>query len=139
MVVKVTIIYIGNGCEGCSTYIYIHSKSDLIGEIDTCIRHKFFDGFNIICQNMTRYSIWYELKLETLANKQKDRLGIKLSEFPPVALNHLSERIHQIGMDLPWHMPSNAVLAGLVACASLGCAVLIFSLWHIEKLHMLKW
>ena len=48
-----TLIYIGNGCEGYSIYIDILSKTDLTSEIDTSLRDIFFVGFNVICQNMT--------------------------------------------------------------------------------------
>ena len=36
-----TLIYIGNGCEGYSTNIYIPSKKYLTRAIDTLIRHDF--------------------------------------------------------------------------------------------------
>ena len=31
-----------------------------------------FPGFNAIYQSMAHYGIWYELKLETLIQEQKD-------------------------------------------------------------------
>ena len=67
--------------------------------------------------------------LGTLAEEQKDLLGIKLSEFPSLASKHLREQIRKIRTDNPCSMPPNAVLADLVTCALLGCAALMFSLW----------
>ena len=88
IVPPLTLIYIGNGCEGYSTNIYISSKTDLTSEIDTSSRHNFFVGFNDIYQNMTQYGICNKLKLETLTPDQKGLLGVKLSEFPPMMLDH---------------------------------------------------
>ena len=96
-----TLNYIGNGCEGYSTNIYIASKTDLTSEIDTSLRHKFFVGFNVIYQNMTQYGIWNELKLETLTPDQKDHLRVKLLEFPPMTLDHLGKSIKKIGTSYP--------------------------------------
>ena len=47
------------------------------------------------------YGIWNELKLETSTQEQKDILGVKISEFPPMTLNHLGKRIKKIGTSYP--------------------------------------
>ena len=47
---------------------------------------------------------------------------------PPIILDHLSNRIKQIGTSYLWSIPSNAVLAGLVSYALVGCVALVFSL-----------
>ena len=86
-----TLIYIGDGCEGYSDNIYIPSKTGLPSEIHISSRHNFFFYFNVIYQNITRYGIWNELKLETLTQEQKNLLGVKLSEFPLMTLNHLGK------------------------------------------------
>ena len=67
----ITLIYIGIGCESYSTNIYIPSKTDLTTELDGSIWHKFFLSFNAIYHNMAEYGICYELKLETLTQKEK--------------------------------------------------------------------
>ena len=41
--------------------------------------------------------IWNELELETLTPEKKYLLGVKLSEFPPITLNHLGKRIKRLG------------------------------------------
>ena len=40
IVPQLTLIYIGNNCEGYSNNIYVFSKSDLTCEIDAFIRHE---------------------------------------------------------------------------------------------------
>ena len=94
--------------------------------------HQFFVGFNVIYQTMTLFGIWNELKLETLIPDQKDLLGVKLSEFPPMTLYDLGRRIKMIGTSYTWSIPYNAVLAGLVSYALVGCVALVFSLRHIR-------
>ena len=83
---------------------------------------------------MAHYGIWYDLKLETLTPKQEYLLGIKLSEFPIMALYYLSKRRTKIGIDNPWSIPPIVVLPGLVAYALLGCVALMSSLCHIRQL-----
>ena len=56
----------------------------------------------------------FKLKLETLTPNQKDILGVKLSEFAKLTLDHLDKRIKKMGTSYPWSIPSNAILAGLV-------------------------
>ena len=63
---------------------------------------------------MTGYGTWYELQLEASSQKQKNLLGIKLSKFLPMALNHFSECIKIMGTDCPWNIPPNSVFVGLL-------------------------
>ena len=124
-----TLIYIGNGCESYSTNIYIPSKTNLASEIDTFSRHDFFVSFNVICQNIIQYGIWNELRLETLTLEQKYLVGVKLSEFPPMTLDHLGKKIKNIRTSYPWSIPPNAILISLVSYALVYCVALVFSLW----------
>ena len=78
IVPPLTHIYIGNGCEGYSTNIYIPSKTYLTSEIDTSSRYDFFVSFNVTYQNIMQYGVWNELKLETLTLEQEDLLVVKL-------------------------------------------------------------
>ena len=125
-----TLIYIGNGCEGYSINIYIPSKTDLTSEIDTSSRCDFFVSFNVIYQNITQDGIWSELQLET----QKDLLGVKLSELPPMTLGHLNKRIKKTRTRYPWFVSPNAILINLVSYAIM-CVPLVFSLWCIKGLY----
>ena len=79
------------------------------------------------------YGVWNKLKLETITPEQKAFLGVKLSEFPLMALNHL---IKKIGTSLSMEHTPNAILIGLVSYALVGCVALVFSLWHIRGLHI---
>ena len=81
---------------------------------------------------MTQYKIWNEWKSETLTPNQKDLSGVKLSEFPPMTIDHLGKRIKKIGTGYSWSIPSNALFAGLESDALVGCLTSLFSLWHIR-------
>ena len=85
--------------------MYIPSKMDLTSEIHTSSRHKFFVGFNIIYQKMMQYGIWNGLKFETLSPDQRDLLGVKLLEFPPMTLDHLGKRLKKIRTSYAWSLP----------------------------------
>ena len=81
----------------------------------------------LFIKNMPWYSIWNELKLETLTPYHKPLLGAKLSEFPPMTLDHLGKRIKKNRGQLPMEY-TNAVFARLVSYALVGCMALVFSL-----------
>ena len=70
--------------------------------------------------------------METLTPEQKDLLGIRLSEFPLMTLNHLSKQIKKIGTSYLWSIPLNALLIGLESYTLVGCVALVFSLWYIR-------
>ena len=44
-----------------------------------------------------------------------------------MTLDHLGKRIKKIGTSYLWSIPSNAVLAGLVLYAIVGCVALLVS------------
>ena len=71
----------------------------------------FFLSFNDKYQNISNYGIWYKLPKIELTQEEIDAFGIHLSEFPPMILNHLNERIKGIDNKYPWSMPPNILLA----------------------------
>ena len=54
-------------------------------------RTTFFLKFNDRYQNIASYGIWFHITYETLTPEEIEELGIKLSEFPPMTLNHLKQ------------------------------------------------
>ena len=83
------IIYIGNGCEGYSNTITIPAKSELTSTMDIPERTTYFLAFNDQYQNISSYGIWAHITCDQLTKEEIDTFGIKLSEFPPMTLNHL--------------------------------------------------
>ena len=60
-----TIVHIGNGCEGYSSNLFIPAKSELTSEDETLTRHVFFLEFNDEYQDLTKYSLIQQLNLLT--------------------------------------------------------------------------
>ena len=61
-----TIIQVGNGCEGYSSNLFIPAKSELTSEDETLTQHVFFLHFNEEYQDLTRYSLIKQLQIEQL-------------------------------------------------------------------------
>ena len=69
--------------------LYIPTKSELTGSVDTAVQR----AFNVQYQNIANNSIWYELKLASLMKEEKQRLGNVLFRFPSVILISLNKKI----------------------------------------------
>ena len=61
-----TIVHIGNGCEGYSSNLFIPAKSELTSEDETLTRHVFLLEFNDDYQDLTKYSLIQQLNLPQL-------------------------------------------------------------------------
>ena len=125
------IVYIGNGCEGYSSSITIPAKSELTSQIDAPERSAFFLSFNDKYQNISSYGIWYKLPKIELTQEEIDAFGIHLSEFPPMILNHLNERIKDIDNKYPWSMPPNILLALQIITVVIWLVIIGFVLWKL--------
>ena len=86
-----TIIQVGNGCEGYSSNLFIPAKSELISEDETLTQHVFFLHFNEEYQNLTRYSLIQQLQIQQLTPKELETLPDQLTTLQPLTLNHLKE------------------------------------------------
>ena len=85
------IVYIGNGCEGYSSNLFIPSKTELTSEDETLTRHVFFLDFNDEYQNLNKYSLIQQLNLPQLTAKELEELPNRLTALQPMTLNHLKE------------------------------------------------
>ena len=86
-----TIVYIGDGCEGYSSNLFIPAKSELTSEDETLTRHVFFLDFNDEYQDLTKYSLIQQLNLPQLTAKELEELPNRLTALQPMTLNHLKE------------------------------------------------
>ena len=64
-----TIVHIGNGCEGYSSNLFVPAKSELSSEDETLTRHVFFLDFNKEYQDLTKYSLIQKLNLPQLMQR----------------------------------------------------------------------
>ena len=85
------IVYIGDGCEGYSSNLFIPAKSELTSEDKTLTRHVFFLDFNDEYQDLTKYSLIEQLNLPQLTAKELEELPNRLTALQPMTLNHLKE------------------------------------------------
>ena len=127
------IIYIGNGCEGYSNTITNPAKSELTSTMDIPERTNFFLKFNDKYQNINSYGIWAHVKYDKMTKEEIEEFGIKLSEFPPMTLNHLQERIKHIDDKYPWSMHSNILLVMLIVSLMLGIATVGYFLFRLYR------
>ena len=73
-ITPLTIVHIGNGCEGYSSNLFIPAKSQLTSEDETLTRHVFFLEFNDEYQDLTKYSPIQKLNLPQLMAKELEDL-----------------------------------------------------------------
>ena len=128
------IIYIGNGCEGFSNTITIPAKSELTSTMDIPERTTFFLKFNDKYQNIASYGIWSHITYEKLTPEEIDELGIKLSEFPSMTLNHLKHRIKHLDDKYPWSMHPNILLVMLLVSLVLGMVTVGYFLFRLYRM-----
>ena len=128
------IIYIGNGCEGYSNTITIPAKSELTSTMDIPERTIFFLAFNDQYQNMSSYGIWAHITYDKLTQEEINEFGIKLSEFPPMTLDHLRYRIKHINDKYPWSMSPNILLMILLVSLFMGLVMVGYFLYRIYKM-----
>ena len=122
------IVYIGDGCEGYSSNLFIPAKSELTSEDETLIRHVFFLDFNDEYQDLTKYSLIQQLNLPQLTAKELEELPNQLTALQPMTLNHLKERIKPLAK-YPFSVHPNVVLIILMASLLPMLASIGFIVW----------
>ena len=75
------IIYVGNGCEGFSSRVFILAKSDqaVVEEIET--RQKYFLEFNEIYEPDQYIGLWYQFEIVLMNKSKAQRFVTKAKSF----------------------------------------------------------
>ena len=128
-----TIIQVGNGCEGYSSNLFIPAKSELTSEDETLTRHAFFLHFNEEYQNLTRHSLIQQLQIQQLTPKELKTLPDWLTTLQPLTLNHLKEWMKPLSLKYLLSVHPNVVLIILMVSLLLILASLGFIVWWIYK------
>ena len=128
-----TIVQIGNGCEGYNSNLFIPAKSELTSEDKTLTRHVFLLEFNDEYQDLTKYSLIQQLNLPQLTSEELRDLPNWLTALQPMTLNHLKEQIKPIALKYPFSVHPNVVLIILIMSLLLIFASLGFIVWWIYK------
>ena len=97
-------------------------------------RTTFFLTFNDQYKNISSYGIWAYITYEKLSQEEIDEFGIKLSECPPIILNHLRHRIKNIDDKYPWSMSPNILLVKLLISLFMGLVMFGYFLFRIYKM-----
>ena len=127
-----TIVHIGDGCEGYSSNLFIPAKSELTSEDKTLTRHVFFLDFNDKYQDLTKYSLIEQLNLPQLTAKELEELPNRLTALQPMTLNHLKERIKPLS-GYQFNVHPNVVLIILMASLLPMLASIGFIVWRVYK------
>ena len=69
-----------------------------------------------------------------MTKEEIEEFGTKLSEFPPMTLNHLRHRIKHIDDKYPWSMSPNILLTMLLIALFMGLIVVGYFLYRIYKM-----
>ena len=128
-----TIVHIGNGCEGYSSNLFIPAKSEITSEDETLMRHVFFLEFNDEYQDLTKYSPIQQLNLPQLTAGELRDLPNQLTALQPITLNHLKDQIKPLTLKYPFSVHPNVVLIILIVSLLLMLASLGFIVWQIYK------
>ena len=122
-----TIIHVGNGCEACSSNLFIPAKSELTSKDNAMVRHTYFQQFNEDYQNITRYSLIEDLGLIKLTKKEIENLPDCLTALPNLQFKELKRRLVEIKK--PFNIHSNISFILVVVGGLILCPIIAYVLW----------
>ena len=90
------IIYVGNGCEGFSSSVFIPAKSDqaVIEEIEP--RRKYFLEFNEIYEPDQYIGLWYQFELVLMNKSEAQKFVTKAKSFGTLDFTLLNKHIRPL-------------------------------------------
>ena len=90
------IIYVGNGCEGFSSSVFIPAKSDqaVIEEIEP--RQKYFLEFNEIYKPNQYIGLWYQFEIELMNKSKAQKFVTKAKSFGTLDFALLNKHIQPL-------------------------------------------
>ena len=92
------IIYVGNGCEGFSSSVFIPAKSDqaVVEEIEP--RRKYFLKFNEICKPDQYIGLWYQFEIVLMNKSEAQKFVTKAKSFSTLDFELLNKHIQPLPM-----------------------------------------
>ena len=90
------IIYVGNGCEGFSSSVFIPAKSDqaVIKKIEP--RQKYFLEFNEIYEPNQYIGLWYQFKIVLMNKSEAQKFVTKAKSFGTLDFALLNKHIQPL-------------------------------------------
>ena len=111
----VEIVYIGNGCEGYSSHLYIPARSTLTSEINIFERGQYFLKFNAKYRTDSKIGIWAKLKFRLQTKEEARKEVQKWAELQPVTMEYLGQKLDLINTEkYPLELPTKALLLVLI-------------------------
>ena len=128
-----TLLEIGNGCEGYSPSIYIPAKSRMSSENKEAFKQTFFMDFNDEYQNLSRNALVSRVSYRHLSDKEKKQLPGILASIPPLKFDALNKRIEDIPYETNIKVSSNTALMVTLGLALVLVGVIGFILWRVYR------
>ena len=128
-----TLLEIGNGCEGYSPSIYIPAKSQMSSEDKDIFKQTFFMDFNDEYQNLSRNALISRVSYRHLTEKEKRQLPGILASIPPLKFDALNKRIEDIPYETNIKVSSNTALMVTLGLALVLVGVIGFILWRVYR------
>ena len=128
-----TLLEIGNGCEGYSPSIYIPAKSQMSSENKEAFKQTFFMDFNDEYQNLSRNALISRVSYRHLSEKEKELLPGILASIPPLKFDALNKRIEDIPYEANIKVSSNTALMVTLGLALVLVGVIGFILWRVYR------
>ena len=90
------IVYVGNGCEGFSSSVFIPAKSDqaVIEEFEP--RQKYFLEFNEIYELDQYISLWYQFELVFMNKSEAQKFMTRVKSFGTLDFTLLNKHIRPL-------------------------------------------
>ena len=98
------IVYIGDGCEGYSPSLATTARTEITTSRDFIGRPSFFIQFNKVYQKSSTLSLWNQISLESLTEKEAAAMVQALPELEQLKLSDIDQNIGKI-KGYSFHLP----------------------------------
>ena len=127
------IVDIGNGCEACSTSIYIPAKSELTAMLQSITRSQFFLDYNFNYTDVSNFLIWYKSDFAALTTKEIETLKAKMLKVPTMSMDMFNNILEDIDENYPFSLSPKLILALLVLTGICTIVIGILLIWYKRK------
>ena len=98
------IVYIGDGCEGYSPSLATTARTEITTSRDFIGRPGFFTKFNKVYQGSPILSLWNQITLESLTEKEAASMVQVLPELEQLKLSDIDQSVRKL-KEYSFHLP----------------------------------
>ena len=121
------IIYIGDGCEAYSPSLATTARTEITTSKDFIGRPGFFIQFNKVYQDSPTLSLWSQITLESLTEKEAEAMVQALPELEQLKLSDIDQnvkRLKKYSFHLPqWVYLTIIIISVLAIMISIGLII----------------